>query len=189
MFPQGIWYPTLPLLYTPSVLLAKLSSRIHNSFQKPLSMGIEDVTSSIPLNAQWRLLFLVQTTTKIKVWGKTVGIPDLFLEFQDTNGDVKAFWVIKVTFTQTNKDIMTKIQGYMKKCKDLVSVTIIDACKLHPYQKPKDTLAVAAWAQERDVLTFMEWCNDDDIPAYGPVMSNVPYQWASPLTITIKIWV
>lgn len=152
-------------------------------------MGIEDATGSIPLNAQWRFLFLVRTTTKIRVWGKTVGIPDLFLEFQDSNGDAKAFWIIEVTFTQTDEDVMTKIRGYMEKCKDLVSITVINAREMRPYRQPKDTSEVAAWARGRDVLTFMEWRNDGDIPAYGPVMSNVPYQWTSPLTITIKTWV
>ncbi|KAG1720307.1 uncharacterized protein EDB91DRAFT_1088878 [Suillus paluster] len=53
-------------------------------------------------------------STKIRVPNAKLGVPDLLLEV-DGLGDNTALWILEVSFSQTDKDLMKRVQRFAKK--------------------------------------------------------------------------
>ncbi|KAG1740756.1 uncharacterized protein EDB91DRAFT_1081851 [Suillus paluster] len=52
----------------------------------------------------------------------------------------------------------------------------------------KDEVMSSVCHYAMECKDVQEWKVVSDDPAFGPVMSSVPHQWASPLTIKVKTW-
>jgi len=98
---------------------------------------------------------------------------------------------MEIGLSQAKDELMSSIQHYATNCNDAQIITIIDICKSQPYRKPQWESELAKKMMGQDLLTLDEWLDESDNPAFGPdcpVLSSVPHQWVSPLTITVKTW-
>ncbi|KAG1720306.1 uncharacterized protein EDB91DRAFT_1257037 [Suillus paluster] len=118
---------------------------------------------------------------------KKLGMPDLLFKMDGLGGSVP-LWIMEVSFSWAKDEVMSSICRYAMECKDVQVITIIDTCKSQPHKMPKDISDLTITMEGRIWLTLKEWKVVSDNPAFGPVMSSVPHQWASPLTIKVKTW-
>src|SRR5437588_10764203 len=163
----------------------KWPSRTHNSFLPPMTRVIERAIESMPINALWDLILPVHTSSLLTVMAKQLGMPDLLLEMDGPGGNV-ALWIMEVNSSRAKNAVMSSIWHYAMECKDAQVITVIDVCESQPHKGPNDISKSTIEMEGRDLLTLKEWKVASDNPAFGSVMSSVPHQWASPLTIKVK---
>jgi len=149
--------------------------------------AIQHAIESIPINALWDLILPIYMSPLLRVEGRGLGMPDLLLGMDGPGGNI-ALWIMEVSFSREKDEVMSGIQRYAMECKDAQIITLVDVCESQPYRRPKDTSELAITMKGRDVLKRTEWKVASDNPAFGPVMSLVPHQWVSPLTIKVKTW-
>jgi hypothetical protein len=152
-----------------------------------MSRAIGRALESIPINALWDLILPIHMSSLLTIMAKKLGMPDLLLEMDGPGGSA-ALWIMEVNFSRIKDEVMSSIRRYAMECKDAQVITIIDVCESQSHKKPKDISELAIAMEGRDLLTLKEWKIASDNPAFGPVMSSVPHQWVSPLTIKVKTW-
>jgi hypothetical protein len=152
-----------------------------------MHMAIDRAIVSMPISALWGIFFSTHMSAQINTRSQKLGIPDLLLGM-DGPGDNIDLWIVEVSFSQTEDDLMRKIRRYTTECEGVQVITMVDICESQPYKKPKESSELANAMKERDLLTLKEWKVASDNPAFGPVISSVQHQWASPLTVSVKTW-
>ena len=141
----------------------------------------------MPISDHWDVILPVHTSNDITAPQKTLGVPDLLLEM-DGPGDNVAFLILEVAVSQKEEKLMEKMRGFATECKSVQVISIIDVCESQPYRRLNDVSDLVVAMEGRDVLTQGQWKVASDDPAFGSVMSSVPYHWVRPLTIKVKAW-
>ncbi|KAG1898804.1 uncharacterized protein F5891DRAFT_1190284 [Suillus fuscotomentosus] len=177
-------------VYLPDLkcfLISELSSRVHSSFLPPMHMCICRAIESMPIKRSWPLIFPIHSSTKITVKGKTVGIPDLLLEIQGPAEDMP-LWVLEVSSSETDEEVMSKMQLYAKRYKTVQVLTNIEVHESMPYDEPNN-LSEAALMTAQDVVEFDDWQEALGNPASGAIEFSLKHPWVHPLIIMIKTWI
>jgi hypothetical protein len=143
----------------------------------------------MPVSKHWNLFFSTHMSAQINTSSQKLGIPDLLLEMDGpVLGDSVALWIVEVSVSQTEDDLMSKIRRFAAGCDGAQAITIIDVRESQPYKKPKDSSELAIAMEGRDLLTLKQWRVASDNPVSGSVTSSARHQWVSPMTISVKTW-
>jgi hypothetical protein len=141
----------------------------------------------MPVHNHWNLFFSTHMSAQINTGSQTLGIPDLLLEMDGPGGSV-ALWIVEVSVSQMEDDLLSKIRRFAAGCDSAQAITMIDVRVSQPYKKPKDSSELAIAMEGRDLLTLKQWRVASDNPVSGSVTSSARHQWASPMTISVKTW-
>jgi hypothetical protein len=104
--------------------------------------------------------------------------------------DCILLWATEVSVSQMKKYMMGRLSNYMKDCKDLLTISLVDVKEVEKHAGPQSGLEVIEILEGKpSVSTFSEWLsykvtdNEDSI-----IMETFSHTWQHSITATITIW-
>ena len=122
------------------------------------------------------------------------GIPDLAIMMwgQDGEGgnrEPRALWLMESAFSQSDRDVMQKLNAYVRDLPDLLVVGKILVKQTKKYRSPGSKASIAQRLRSSRLLKRGEWSSDyGKLQGFSEIVVD-GHMWFSLSSVTIHVWV
>jgi hypothetical protein len=155
-----------------------------------MSTTLLGTVGSIGISYQFGQNHMQNYITFLSTIGIKLGVPDILMKYKDLNEDCIPLWATEVSVSQIKKYMMGQLSNYMKDCKDLLTISLVNVKEVEKHTGPQSGLEVIEILEGRpSVSTFSEWLsytitdNEDSI-----VIETFSHTWQHSITATVTIW-
>ncbi|KAG1898806.1 uncharacterized protein F5891DRAFT_1190287 [Suillus fuscotomentosus] len=127
----------------------------------------------MPIKRLWGILLPMHASAKVTIKGKTLGTPDFLLEIQGLGQD-EEFWIMKISCSQTQADVLTRLQCYGNNAPHQTEVFIGDS--IEDEKMTINSLATHPWVHPL-IIMIKTWIHkpNREFSLNVTAHSNSPY--------------
>ena len=179
------------LTFFPSLqcLMVSSSSAVHESILNLVMGGLSCTLENIPVPPN---IMYCQVAPNSGYESKSIcTIPDLMIKLwscddQDHHHDSQTICLFESAFSQSNTDIMDKLQAYVDDKPDLLVIGKILIKQAIPYCRPGANQSIVRRLQWSQLMSKKEWAKD--VETYSPVVVD-KHTWFSLSSVEFHVWI
>ncbi|KAI5990937.1 hypothetical protein EDD15DRAFT_2369305 [Pisolithus albus] len=161
-------------------------SAAHESVLGAITRSLDRVLDTIPVPVN--MLGCRTAPTENIATNSIKAIPDLSVMISTKGGMFeRPVWLMECAFSQSDCDVMHKLDAYVRDIPDLLVVGKILITQAERYASPGSNGSVAQQLRSSDIMTREEWLHNHSVDDFHQVVVD-GHTWFSLSSVEIHVW-